>query len=353
MIFPWSKPQSRSRRRPAARSRPSSHRKPASRRRPDPRDLVEGLEQRHYDVIGLALVAFGVYLAFVLYMGWDGGRVGGWLATGLENAAGRVAYVVPIALVAWGGALISRPLLRAPSALNAGGILVIAGLLLAFAAETAGLGPERPVRHDFFEQRFMTEHGGAVGEALYWASTNLFQRLGAHILAVLMLLSGALLLTGTTVAGFIGATGSAVRRAGTGTREVARTVRAQRSPGAADPWGEGPGDEIAITRAAETEPFATEPITSELDDEAETVATCASRRTGRVVRPRTSMSRRRRACSRQRSRPEAAADLGTTPMGERRQRHGVTASDEIALPPAAHEGARARQGRPRARHARP
>ena len=104
-------------------------------------------------MIGLALIAAAVYLAFVLYMGWDGGRVGAWLATALENAAGRVAYVVPVALGACGGALIARPLLRAPTALNAGGILVLAALLLAFAAETAGLGPERPNRHDFFEQR--------------------------------------------------------------------------------------------------------------------------------------------------------------------------------------------------------
>ena len=170
------------------------------------RELADGLEQRHYDVIGLALIAAAVYLAFVLYMGWDGGRVGAWLATALENAAGRVAYVVPIALAAWGGALIARPSCVRP-ALNAGGILVLAALLLAFAAETAGLGPERPNRHDFFEQRFMVEHGGAVGEALYWASTTLFQRLGAHILAVLMLVSGTLLLTGTTVAGFLGQPG--------------------------------------------------------------------------------------------------------------------------------------------------
>ena len=43
-------------------------------------------------MIGLALIAAAVYLAFVVYMGWDGGRVGAWLATALENAAGRVAY---------------------------------------------------------------------------------------------------------------------------------------------------------------------------------------------------------------------------------------------------------------------
>ena len=46
----------------------------------------------------------------------------------------------------------------------------------------------------------MVAHGGAVGEGLYWASTTLFQRLGAHILVVLLFVSGVLLLTGTTLA---------------------------------------------------------------------------------------------------------------------------------------------------------
>ena len=282
-------------------------------------------------MIGLALIAAAVYLAFVVYMGWDGGRVGAWLATALENAAGRVAYVVPVALAAWGGALIARPLLRAPTALNAGGILVLAALLLAFAAETAGLGPERPNRHDFFEQRFMVEHGGAVGEALYWASTTLFQRLGAHILAVLMLVSGTLLLTGTTVAGVVGATGRAMRRAGTGTRDVARTVRTQRRT-AADPWGSAPGEEIAITRADPTEPITPE-LGDEEDDDAETAVVADDAQwpesaeelayeqagTQPVVGP---------------SVPEGESDdPGTTPMGNRRHKGGITASDEIAYRP--------------------
>jgi DNA segregation ATPase FtsK/SpoIIIE, S-DNA-T family len=326
--FPWTNSR---RRTPTSRARRS-----AARRRRDPRrelrDFANGLEQRHYDVIGLALIAAGVYLAFVLYLGWDGGRVGGWLATALENAAGRVAYVVPIALAAWGGALVARPLLRAPTALNAGGILVLAALLLAFAAETAGLGPERPSRHDFFEQRFMVEHGGAVGEGLYWAATTLFQRLGAHILAVLMLVSGTLLLTGTTVAGFLGATGRAVQRAGTGTREMARTVRTQ-SRTAADPWADAEGGDIAVTRANPTEP-----ITSDLDDQAESVA---PEEEPAWPTADDEFTDERRTTNDERPEPpgvESDAEpsppnFGTTPMGNKRHRGGITASDEIAYRP--------------------
>src|SRR5215210_3324095 len=166
-------PLSRSRRRPARRaparrrtSRPEPKRDPrrqARDLRAGARDRLAGLEQRHLDVIGLALAAIGLYLGFVLYGGWDGGRVGGWAETGLTNAVGKVAYVVPFALVGWGLSLMMRPFIEAPAALNAGAILVLCSLLLAFAAETAGLGPERPLRHEYFESRFFTEHGGAVG----------------------------------------------------------------------------------------------------------------------------------------------------------------------------------------------
>jgi DNA segregation ATPase FtsK/SpoIIIE, S-DNA-T family len=282
-----------------------------------------GLEQRHYDVLGLGLIAAGVYLAFVLYGEWDGGRVGSWLDGALADAFGRVAYVVPIALTGWGGALIARPLLRAPSAFNAGGLLILAGLLLAFAAQTAGIGPERPVRHDYFEPRFFTEHGGAVGEALYWATTTLFQRLGAQIIAILMLVSGGLLITGTTITGLIGGAGRAARQATLGTREIARTVRTQRI---SDPaWGES-ADDIAITRHAPTEPLATEAMSTEPlerdegeweDEEPEPVEPAGGEpeveEPAEVVEP---------------------DPVATTPMGNART-GGYTASDEInyRLPP--------------------
>ncbi len=51
-----------------------------SKAKPRPRvprpHLPGGLQQRHLDLIGLMLIAFGVYLAFVLFFGWDGGKVG-------------------------------------------------------------------------------------------------------------------------------------------------------------------------------------------------------------------------------------------------------------------------------------
>jgi DNA segregation ATPase FtsK/SpoIIIE, S-DNA-T family len=336
MNLPWTQPKRRARR-PASRSRGprGRSRRPARR---DPRELVEGLDQRHYDVFGLALVATGTYLALVLYMGWDGGPVGAAVSDGLENAAGQVAYVAPIAVAGWGASLLARPLIKAPSALNAGAVLFLAALLLAFAAQTAGLGPDRPVRHEYFEHRFMVEHGGVFGEALYWASTSLFSRVGAQILAVLLFVSGLLLLTGTTVAQVVGATGKAVRRASTGTRDVARNVRTQRLGTA--PWGDAPGDEIAVTRANPTEPLVTEALApaDEVDEEeregGEAAPDWPAPGTGAADElgydnPELE-ARRPAGDDAEPPSPAEAGPHGTTPMGNARQTHGVTASEEIA-----------------------
>jgi len=220
--------------------------------------LPRELEQRHLDLIGLGLLAAALYLGFVLYAGWDGGLGGAGLEVGLTWAGGAVAYAVPMLLAGLGLALVVRPLLRFPGTINAGAILLVAGLLLAFAAGTAGLGPDQPVRGELFDPDFFTAHGGVLGEALYWATTTLFQTVGAHIIAVLMVLSGALLLSGRPLVGLIGSGAEAAGRARHATGEMARSVRARRDGGrVGDGWTTAhyPEDDAATTS---------------LDDEAET-----------------------------------------------------------------------------------
>ena len=294
--------------------------------RAEARNAIAGLEQRHLDVIGLALVALGLYLGFVLYGGWDGGRVGGWAEVGLTNAVGRVAYVVPFAFAGWGLSLMMRPFISAPAALNAGAVLLLCSLLLACAAQTAGIGPDHPVRHDYFQQRFFTEHGGAAGEGLYWATTTLFQRLGAHIAAVLMFLSGALLLSGVTVAGILAAVARVAKRAQQGTREMAGAARAGRT--AAEGWDVSGGD-IAITRADPTEPLVTAAATDEdpEDDDWHTDETeVETSTTGQFAYDAAALAGEPDV----EPDPDATpADLGTTPMGSKREKEGITASEEI------------------------
>ena len=67
------------------------------------------IEQRHLDLAGLALVAAGVFLAFPLYLRWDGGEAGQALVDGLEYVAGAVAYATPGARLGVGALLVMRP----------------------------------------------------------------------------------------------------------------------------------------------------------------------------------------------------------------------------------------------------
>jgi len=83
----------------------------AKRSKPKPRGglrVPAGLEQRHLDLIGLFLVAFGVYLTFVLFFGWEGGKVGYGVETGLEYLFGAVgARIFTVLTIAAGGMLLT------------------------------------------------------------------------------------------------------------------------------------------------------------------------------------------------------------------------------------------------------
>jgi S-DNA-T family DNA segregation ATPase FtsK/SpoIIIE len=70
--------------------------------------LPQALEQRHLDLIGLFLIAAGVYLSFVLFFGWDGGKVGYGLETGLVYLFGTVgARIFTVLMLVIGGLLVT------------------------------------------------------------------------------------------------------------------------------------------------------------------------------------------------------------------------------------------------------
>jgi S-DNA-T family DNA segregation ATPase FtsK/SpoIIIE len=88
---------------PARRSKAASKRKPKAGLH-----LPAAVEQRHLDLIGLLLVAAGVYLVFVLFFGWEGGKVGYGIETGLTYLFGRVgARIFTLLILAAGGMLLT------------------------------------------------------------------------------------------------------------------------------------------------------------------------------------------------------------------------------------------------------
>jgi len=293
---------------------------------------VAGLEQRHLDLIGLGLVALATYLFCVLYLGWDGGRVGAAADSALSYVAGAGASVVPLVIAAVGVALVLRPFIASPGAVNAGVVCVVASLLLAYAAQTGGLGPDGPpARHGYFDPDFFSEHGGVLGETLYWATTTLFQRIGAHIISVLLLVAGLLLLSGTTVAGVIrslmragGIARDGARDLGTAVRETATKRRS-------------PNEEKVLTRVAATEPIATELLGPEPDggdgdgaDRGEIVVTEPATNGDGSPQPLSfDEAISTPTAEEEPDAPREQIEIARTPQGERRTRGGITESDEI------------------------
>jgi S-DNA-T family DNA segregation ATPase FtsK/SpoIIIE len=95
------------RKRRGAKRRPKSKAKGGARKVGRPR-LPQALEQRHLDLIGLFLIASGVYLAFVLFFGWEGGKVGYGVETALTYLVGDVgARIITVLMLAIGIVLVT------------------------------------------------------------------------------------------------------------------------------------------------------------------------------------------------------------------------------------------------------
>jgi S-DNA-T family DNA segregation ATPase FtsK/SpoIIIE len=239
---------------PPARKPAKSRSKARARRSPVPwPPRLPVLEQRHLDLIGLGLVAVGVFLAFPLYAGWEGGEAGQAIVDGLTWGIGRVAWATPVALVAAGALLVMRPALPAGvRPFRAGALCLLGASCLGLAVGTLGFGPG--------DGAPLARRGGHLGQVMADASTRLFSEVGAHILAIFLFLAAVLLLTGATVAGVLRATSEQVV-------ETARTLRPPPRP---------------RREEAFDDPDATQPLLPpDLDDE-EVVIRPTTTRTGEL-----------------------------------------------------------------------
>jgi S-DNA-T family DNA segregation ATPase FtsK/SpoIIIE len=334
---------------PERRDPPRRKKQPARgrKRKPAARGRARGkgrtspeVTQRRLDLAGLSCIGLAVYLGYVIYLEWNGGTVGDGSETALSYAVGAGAVIVPVALGLAGIALILRPFLPAPRSVAVGVVAIACGLLLALAAQTAGLGPDG-ARKDLFDPDFFPHHGGGVGETLYWATTTLFQRLGAHIIAVVLVVSGLLLVSGRSVSDMVRAARRGAERAKRGTVGFATAVKESRirtdpdlvdtSPASTEPvfgppepieggdddyqvlvQGEGEQKTAAVANFDEAVRVADEPDTSELEDlETSDEEIQVERADEPPEKPV--------------DQPKPAVDL--TPMGEKRG--GVTESEEI------------------------
>ncbi len=148
--------------------------------------------RQHPELIGLGLVAFGIFMAAVLYGDWSGGYVGAWIADGFRALAGSLAYALPVVFAAIGSLMVARSALLDLRPFRTGlGILGI-GLVLTLGSA----------------------HGGYFGRGLEGLFAKLLGHGGATLLGGTTIAIGALLLSGASIGPPLRRSGAAVRRAG-------------------------------------------------------------------------------------------------------------------------------------------
>src|SRR6476659_9222084 len=146
---------------------------------------------QHHELIGLGLAAFGLFMASVLYVGWNGGYVGKAIGDGLISVVGGIAYVLPIACVAIGLLMVARSDLPRFNPFRTG--LVLTTFALALVLGRA--------------------HGGYLGKGLESLFGSLIGTTGTRILGAFLLVAGVLLVSGASAGAFLRRSGHAMRSA--------------------------------------------------------------------------------------------------------------------------------------------
>jgi len=146
---------------------------------------------QHPELIGLGLLALGVFLAAVVWAGWNGGYVGVWIADGLDAVIGDATLGLPAALAIVGALMVTRSDLVDVRPFRTGLVVLACGLMITLGKDQGGyLG---------------TVLGG--GLALAIGST------GVAIAGILTLLVGGLLVTGASAGAMLRSSGRAVHQA--------------------------------------------------------------------------------------------------------------------------------------------
>jgi S-DNA-T family DNA segregation ATPase FtsK/SpoIIIE len=156
---------------------------------------------QHPELVGLGLLALGVFLAAVLWAGWNGGYVGGWAHDGLDALVGSAALALPAALAIVGGLMVARSDLVEVRPFRTGIVVLFLGLMLTLG----------------------TAHGGYFGTALGGSLGLALGGTGVAIVGALCVVAGALLLTGASA-------GAIVRRSGRAVHTAASRARRRRPP---------------------------------------------------------------------------------------------------------------------------
>jgi S-DNA-T family DNA segregation ATPase FtsK/SpoIIIE len=156
------------------------------KRRPT-KKKTKGHAHHHPELVGLGLAGLGVFLAAILWFGFNGGPV-----KNLADAAiGAAAYLMPIVLIPLGAMIVAKSSLIDVRPFRLGLGVALTGLML-----TLGAG-----------------HGGLLGDGLESLVALALGTTGATILGVLLTIAGVLFLTGASLGAILRRSGHVMHRA--------------------------------------------------------------------------------------------------------------------------------------------
>ena len=183
---------------------------------------------RHRRELGaIACLAIAVFLAFVLYLGWDGGSLGRWLGEAARWSVGVLAFALPLLLGFLAYLLVVREENRPRRGMTWGVALIVAGVALAAAADAFGIFAGERV-HALFRDEYMSAHGGLLGEVQWAVLSPFIGRVGVDVLVVALVLAGILLVTGSSLRQWADHSKKGVAKAGRAARSQAEAFGARR-----------------------------------------------------------------------------------------------------------------------------
>ncbi len=195
-------------------------------RRAVERDAAPRKDHRR-ELVAICCAALALFLAFVLYFGWDGGTFGTWLAGALTWFVGLLAYAVPPVLAYAAYVAAAGEDQRPRRSLSVGLAVLATGFVLAATADTFGMfAGARPER--LFRDAYMEAHGGAAGEGL-WALLHPFiGGIGVDVLVVALWVGAVVLVTGSSLGLWAARSRAGVAQAGRAARAKAADLGERR-----------------------------------------------------------------------------------------------------------------------------
>jgi DNA segregation ATPase FtsK/SpoIIIE, S-DNA-T family len=148
---------------------------------------ASGHAHHHPELVGLGLAGLGVFLAAILWFGFNGGPVNHLV----DAAIGVAAYLMPLVLIPLGAMIVAKSSLIDVRPFRLGLGVALTGLML-----TLGTG-----------------HGGLLGDGLESLVALALGTTGATILGVLLTIAGVLFLTGASLGAILRRSGHVMHRA--------------------------------------------------------------------------------------------------------------------------------------------